>query len=196
MKKAIKHFTKLLTCEQFIVTGSYALQQLGLWSGAKDLDILLVNPTSESVEILKRLQEKPINPDYPGSDEQYRVPYEDIYVDFFIKKTKQPALLVFEAGPAPKMMMWIAYPTEIAKAKKKYPGEKQLLQRKIIAELFYNPKELEAHLESKQQRLTPKFSTLSVVEKTIDQKVDEILDEDEYLEDEHEPWRKSKPSKK
>ena len=59
MKKIIKHFKTLLPCEQFVVTGSYVLALNGIYdmSKVKDLDIILVNPTPESLGIISRLMD-------------------------------------------------------------------------------------------------------------------------------------------
>lgn len=50
-----KHYEKLLTAEQFIVTGSTALELHGLDVHSDDLDIILVKPSSECQESLRKL---------------------------------------------------------------------------------------------------------------------------------------------
>jgi len=57
MEKVIKLLQAIITSDQFIVTGSYALFQVGLSSSYSDLDISLLNPTEETKKVLKNLQE-------------------------------------------------------------------------------------------------------------------------------------------
>jgi hypothetical protein len=90
MENIIKHFKALVLCEQFIVTGSFALHMYGLTDQPKDLDIILVNPQPESIDALKRLMEanhcktKPIE----GSDLIAIIKHNDVKIDFF-KSTKR-----------------------------------------------------------------------------------------------------------
>lgn len=55
MKSVIKQLKTLLPCEQFVVTGSYALNKFGLSEKVGDLDIILVNPTEEALNIMNRM---------------------------------------------------------------------------------------------------------------------------------------------
>lgn len=59
-----KHYEKLLTAEQFIVTGSTALKLHGLDVHSDDLDIILVNPSAECQESLRKLNT--LKGDYAG----------------------------------------------------------------------------------------------------------------------------------
>lgn len=59
-----KHYEKLLTAEQFIVTGSTALELHGLDVHSDDLDIILVNPSAECQESLRKLNT--LKGDYAG----------------------------------------------------------------------------------------------------------------------------------
>jgi hypothetical protein len=59
-----KHYEKLLTAEQFIVTGSTALKLHGLDVHSDDLDIILVNPSTECQESLRKLNT--LKGDYSG----------------------------------------------------------------------------------------------------------------------------------
>ena len=44
LEAAFTHFQKLLTYDQFVITGSYALYQFHLMDKCTDLDIILVKP--------------------------------------------------------------------------------------------------------------------------------------------------------
>jgi hypothetical protein len=88
--KIIKHFQTILICEQFILTGSTALKYLGLVDKSNDIDIILVNPSSECLEILKKLELE-----YTGkskqeqySDSPIQIMYGGIKLDFFIHTEK------------------------------------------------------------------------------------------------------------
>lgn len=89
-EKIIKHFATLLECDELIVTGSHALSLLGMTDQIpNDLDIILINPTDESINILKRLQEagpyESVSKPYPSSKELYRIQHDNIKVDFFVE---------------------------------------------------------------------------------------------------------------
>lgn len=152
IKKAIAHFKKLLECEQFVITGSVAFKLLGLTNICpSDLDVVLVTPTKETIDILKRLQidDKP-NPNYPDSDNQFRVKYDDLNVDFFIQHIEEPVIIVADDGA----LFSVSKPMKIIRAKKKYKSNlKQLLQRKSIAELFFQPHELQDFITFEQKLL-------------------------------------------
>lgn len=149
--RAIEHFKKLLQCDQFILTGSHALAMLGLMTvgeaGEKDIDILLVNPTEESLAILKKLKINQGNPNYPPDANYYRVEYESIYVDFFVKDEVQKSINVDGVD--------IAYPIDIVNAKQRYGGLKHILHLKGIAELFYTQDLLVNFLKNEQAKVFP-----------------------------------------
>jgi hypothetical protein len=54
-EEIIKHYITLLACEQFAVTGSYALYRMGLVPSFSDLDITLYKPAPGIEDILTRL---------------------------------------------------------------------------------------------------------------------------------------------
>lgn len=165
MKSTIEHFQKLLLCKDFIVTGSYALRELGLTGSVKDLDIILVAPDESSIESLKRLAE-PHDPlsGYPPREDHYRVIFNGLKVDFFIRK--EPCLYI-ALGSGLK----IAYPKSIVQAKKKYGSIKHVLQLKAISEIFYTPNDLKVVLDAMQQKVTSQDST----------KVNDDFDMDDFL---------------
>ena len=149
MKNAIDHFKKLLTCEQFIITGSYALKQLGLVTTVKDLDIILVRPSDETVSILTKLHTPRFVTDYPPSKTQYRVLFGDVEVDFFTKDSKQKTIRI----EIENELYDISLPSNIAKAKRDLNSLKQIIQLKKIAELFYTDNVLQGFLNEQSNRL-------------------------------------------
>lgn len=58
MEETLKQLRAMLTCEKFIITGSLALKKYGLTNKSDDIDIILVHPTDETMERLKKLQEE------------------------------------------------------------------------------------------------------------------------------------------
>jgi hypothetical protein len=100
MEKIIKHFKTLLPCEQFVVTGSYALALNGLVDLAKvkDLDIILVKPTEESLGIIARLMDASPAKTSPkeGGELKAIFMHDGIKVDVFVKDKKQETLILPE----------------------------------------------------------------------------------------------------
>jgi len=141
MKHVIDHFKKLLTCEQFIITGSYALNQLGLTESVGDLDIILVNPDKTSIDVLNKLKE-PTNNEYP-STEYFRVIMDNIKIDFYIRNKILPTIELANG-------LVISMPKDIVKAKKSYGRLKDTLQLMAISEIFYTPKDLEKAIENEK----------------------------------------------
>ncbi len=58
MEEIFKELRALFACDGLIITGSQALKKYGLVTKAKDLDIILINPTVDTVERLHNLQEE------------------------------------------------------------------------------------------------------------------------------------------
>ena len=58
MEETFKQLRAMLTCDKFIITGSQALKVYGLITKADDIDIILVNPSVEVIDRLKKLQEE------------------------------------------------------------------------------------------------------------------------------------------
>lgn len=89
--KIAHHLKTVLPSEDFILTGTFALSQLGFSVKVKDLDIILVNPTKPTLEVLENLEKA--NPpknliDYPTPLETkstFRFIYDEINVDVFIR---------------------------------------------------------------------------------------------------------------
>lgn len=83
----IKHFKALLPCANFIVTGSYVLNILDLVEEEpKDLDIILVNPTQESKDILERLMKEQPAKTKPrtGTEVFAIIMHDSVKIDFIV----------------------------------------------------------------------------------------------------------------
>jgi hypothetical protein len=134
-EEIIIHYKKLLPCEQFAVTGGYALQRIGLKDKSDDIDIILVNPKEEAKSTLRRLMEE-----YPaestGSENLAIFMHGKIKIDVFSEKQKIETLSVdgFEISTVKR----------IFEAKKRMSRPKDWIQllnisRRIITEQeFYN----------------------------------------------------------
>jgi hypothetical protein len=88
--KIAHHFKLVLRADDFILTGTFALQKLGFDVKVKDLDIILVNPKQSTLETLEALEKA--NPpknllDYPTQLENkkiFRFIHDGVGVDVFI----------------------------------------------------------------------------------------------------------------
>lgn len=86
MKNVIKQLKTLLPCEQFVVTGSYALSKFGLSTKVGDLDLILVNPTEEAINIMKRMStEFPAKTKFLYESKGYIFMMYDVKVDAFVQ---------------------------------------------------------------------------------------------------------------
>lgn len=136
MKDVIKQLKTLLPCEQFIVTGSYALSKFGLHKGNPgDLDIILVNPTEEAVNIITRMsKEFPAKTQFPSIEKGRIFMMGDIKVDAFIQKEKENTEIMIDG---------VLYATvdHIVKAKKSIGRVKDWIQLRKIAGGICNGKE-------------------------------------------------------
>jgi len=94
MKKLLKlasHFKTVLPAEDFILTGSVALNMMGFKSNPKDLDLILFKPTSGTLEVLKDLVKKyppKTKGSYPNNGHVYRFTHDDVEIDVFITSGK------------------------------------------------------------------------------------------------------------
>lgn len=82
----------VLEGEEFYFTGSFALKNLGLMSERReinDLDIIVINPKSLTVDLLKKFEVKS-DKKYPGADNQIKISIPSNYtVDIFFKVEPQ-----------------------------------------------------------------------------------------------------------
>jgi hypothetical protein len=93
-EEIIRHYQSLLPCEQFVVTGGYALQRFGLTTQSNDIDIILVNPTDKAKNRLERLRRNCPDATKDGYDTFATFMHEDIKIDVFLEKNKIETLQV------------------------------------------------------------------------------------------------------
>jgi hypothetical protein len=143
MKEVLDELKSLIKAEQFVVTGSYALQELGLYDKkVKDLDVLIYKPDEVSLEVLERLKTKEHNDDYPDSKVHFKCRLRDTDIDIWITDKLQSTITLSNG-------LSLAKPFEIAKAKVGYLRLKDVVQLKYIASNIY-PDELVNKLLARQ----------------------------------------------
>jgi len=133
----------ILPCEQFIITGSYALVLYGIikLSDTNDIDIILVNPEPSTIEMLKKFMEK-----YPAktspnetSSVKYIFMFDDIKIDVFFETKKIITGLVTENYT-------ISSVNDIVQAKKSYNRPKDWMQLRYISRLFWTEKDFQEYM--------------------------------------------------
>lgn len=145
-KQAIDHFKKMVECEKFIITGSYALAKFGLTHSIKDLDIVLIKPAEESLQILEKLRiTESENNHYPIDKSRIPVMFGDLKIDFIIRSSRK----YIELADG----LLIAYPMDIIEAKQRYQKTHHILQIKAIADRIFTPKMLSDSLSMDFKRL-------------------------------------------
>ena len=148
MENIIKHYQTLLPAEQFVITGSLALFYMGLVEkkNVGDIDIILVNPTDESLNILQRLaKEQPAKTKASGIDAVI-FQHENTKVDvFFSKERIQTSLKVgdFEISTA----------DHIIKEKQKVGRIKDWIQLRKISRKLFIQEEFEKFLNKPEDDL-------------------------------------------
>ena len=148
MKQIIEHLQKLIVCDKIIFTGSFALEQMGLTGKVKDLDVLLFNPSSDTILVLNRLHQPYGVPNYPDNPNQFRIIINNISVDLFITDKVENHLDICWEG----MQLSISKVDGIINAKKSYNRLKDVLQLKSISEVFYKPEDLKNFINSEQKK--------------------------------------------
>jgi len=97
--EVFKYYEKIFKAEQMFLTGSTALQVLGLIQNSNDLDIVLVKPDPITLELLKRLNQ--LSPEIIDA-ENYELNFqffhqyngEQIKVDIFIEPKTTKVLMI------------------------------------------------------------------------------------------------------
>lgn len=144
MKATIKHLQTLFTCEQFIVTGSTALAYMGLVDKSSDLDIILVNPTEETKNILERLQKDSPAKTKPGKGEvNYIFMHESTKVDVFFLTKKFDTELQVDG-------FFISQVSTIVDAKKRFSRLKDWGQLRNLSRIFFKQEDFEKYLNGKK----------------------------------------------
>lgn len=143
MKTTIEQLKALLPCEKFVITGSFALSLMGLYDPKKvgDIDIIIVNPTDESLTICDRLQE--LNPaNTKGySKDMFIFKHNTHVVNIFVSK-KEETELEYNGTAISKV-------SGIVSAKKGYGRMKDWLQLRKLSKIFFIQSEFEKFLDSK-----------------------------------------------
>lgn len=163
MEKIALYLKELLKAEKFILTGSYALQKMGLFPWAvNDLDVLLYKPTGETLTFLNAMKEATADPDeYPDEDSFYQIklPQMDgtiVKVDVWLLSEKRDTRVdeCFDLADGTS----ISTIPGIIKAKKSYTRGKNhfkhLVQRKAMAGLIYKEGEFEAYVSDQAKAIT------------------------------------------
>lgn len=150
VEDAIMHFKAVVKCEHLIVTGSYALYKYGLITAFSDLDLLVVNPTTEAKQIIIDLQKtddsKHLISDYAASFNVYRILFNGIKIDFHCVNLAEPFMLL-DSG------IKLATIKGIVKAKLKANRLKDLLQLREIAKVIYEDSMFKTFMESELTQL-------------------------------------------
>jgi hypothetical protein len=144
MEKQIKILKTMFECEQFVVTGSYALSKFGLidQSSVMDIDIILVNPKESTKELAARLiKDNPAKtkPTLNG-DVNAIFMFDGVKIDLFYTDKKQDSLELSDFE--------ISKISTIVKAKKKYNRLKDWLQLRRLAKVFFNETEFNSYLNN------------------------------------------------
>lgn len=148
-KLKIAHHLKLvLPAEDFILTGTFALSQIGFNVKVKDLDIILVNPTHSTLEVLESLEKA--NPpknllDYPTTLENkgiFRFLHEGIEVDVFINRNSVSTNTQTNCG------LKIANVKHIVDAKKMLGRPKDYIQLLSLSRGIMNDEEFNLYVKN------------------------------------------------
>lgn len=143
MKTTIEQLKALLPCEKFVITGSFALSLMGLCDPEKvgDIDIILVNPTEESLNICDRLQTQNPAKTKGYTNLMFIFMHNTHVVNIFISK-KEDTELEYNGTSISKI-------SGIVSAKKSYGRMKDWLQLRKLAKFFFTQSEFDKFLDSK-----------------------------------------------
>jgi len=139
-----KHFKDLVECEQFVLTGSMALNYLGFKVTEKDVDIVLIKPSEESLKTLRKLAEvnPPSNPGNYTNPDMVRLKFDNTDIDFFVLKDKIKDPMILENG------IIINSLNRIVQAKKDQNRSKDWMQLMALSRQIVTDKEVENHVNS------------------------------------------------
>lgn len=146
--KIAHHFKTVLLAEDFILTGSFALNQLGFDIKAKDLDIVLVNPKGSTLEVLEELEKANppknlISYTLPLNIKQtFRFMYDGIGVDVFIHKNLIVSTTQTKCG------LTIAPISHIVKAKKDLNRPKDMIQLINLSKTIISDEEFNSYVKT------------------------------------------------
>ena len=143
MEKLLKELKTMFVADKFIVTGSVALATYKLMQMDKvgDVDILLVNPTKESIDLAGRMAT-----DFPA---KVKPSQNSGFIASFMKDGKKVEL--FSSKDEETIVIdGINYSIipSIVKAKKKYNRVKDWMQLRKISRIFFKEEEFTTFLNS------------------------------------------------
>jgi len=149
MYDQLKRLKNILHADQFILTGSLALRYHGLEVSVKDLDIILINPTSETLSVLKVLCE--VSPVYTNVPSEYKGRWECKYqfhlggvnVDVFIENNTKICLQTSEGISINPIY-------DIVKAKQRMNRTKDHFSLFTISQLFFDIKGIDKLFKSRK----------------------------------------------
>lgn len=137
----IKHYQTIFSCEQFILTGSTALKLHGLVDSSSDIDIILIKPSEECINILEKLEEKSnLKKNYPSTN-FFMFYHEGVKIDVFIENEKIECCTFDDILISPIK--------KIIDAKKKMARLKDIAQLRKIAASIITDKETLKFIDSK-----------------------------------------------
>lgn len=154
---------KTKSCEHICVTGSFALNLMGLSSEVNDVDLIFVNPNENFATIISKLFDKNVddvfemldNAMYNGDDFK-RFLYRGIKIDF-IAANSCPHFLTTINGKEIK----VSKLPDIIEAKLSYNKIKHIMQVAMMAEIFDTTKALDKFKEREKEKLKSKAHWLS-----------------------------------
>lgn len=143
MEQKIKFLKSIMDCEQFILTGSQCFKLLGLTEVAHDIDIILVNPTTETKKMLENIQLlHKAKTKFPYKEKGVIFMYEGVKVDVFFQTskidTKIKAWGEIDLNPI----------KNIISAKKSYHRVKDWVQLRKMSKVFFSQEEFEIFLNN------------------------------------------------
>jgi hypothetical protein len=146
--KIAHHLKTVLPAEDFILTGTFALSQLGFGVKVNDLDIILVNPTQSTLEVLDSLEKA--NPpknliDYPTPLEIktiFRFIHDDVNVDVFIRRETVSTEVKTNCG------LKVASLKHIVKAKRDMNRPKDIIQLLSLSREIITTEEFDKFVKS------------------------------------------------
>lgn len=140
----LKTLKALLGANELILTGSTALAYHGLLTldEAIDLDIILINPSVTSLEVLERLQTESPNPK-KGTTVAFSLIFEGVKVDFWTPKEHEDTeYLVTTDG------VKVASIRSIVRAKVSYNRSKDWIQLMQLSKKIFDNQKFNAALQT------------------------------------------------
>ena len=140
----VKHYQTIIECEQFLLTGSLALNLIGFNCLVKDIDIKIVNPSEHSLTMLKNLEKEfpPSRPSLYPDNNTIRFTHEGIGIDVFIEKEK------IKTSITTKYNIELAPLNHIVKAKKSMNRAKDILQLRNLSKEILSNEEMNKFMDT------------------------------------------------